>query len=142
MVKPASRYTKTEGRRYNLTLSPQVYISRKDIAPTPTYQLFLILFHHVYWRELDLRNPLPTQLSLYLHCHHADVTMACCVTVWSLLSFKAENACKQNYRLVAIQKQELDYVVNSNNDMEKRIFDLGAAENHKTSLHYTTLRNL
>lgn len=68
--------------------------------------------------------------------------MACCVTVWSLLSFKAENASKQNNRLMAIQQQELDYAVNSNNDMEKRIFDLEAAENHKTSLYYTTLRNL
>lgn len=43
---------------------------------------------------------------------------------------------------MAIQQQELDYVVNSNNDMEKSIFDLEAAENHKTSLYYTTLKNL
>lgn len=35
---------------------------------------------------------------------------------------------------MAIQHQEPDYVVNCNNDMEKRIFDLEAAENHKTSL--------
>lgn len=43
---------------------------------------------------------------------------------------------------MAIQQQEFDYIVNSHNDMVKRIFDLEAAENHKTSLHYTTLRNL
>lgn len=64
--KPGSRYTQTEGRRSNLILSPQVYISRKDLAPSPTCELFLMHFHHFYWRELDLRNSLTTQLSLYL----------------------------------------------------------------------------
>lgn len=64
--KPGSRYTQTEGRRSNLILSPQVYISRKDLAPSPTCELFLMHFHHFYWRELDLRNSLTIQLSLYL----------------------------------------------------------------------------
>lgn len=30
----------------------------------------------------------------------------------------------------------------SHTDMEERVFDLEAAEDHKTSLHYTTYRNL
>lgn len=40
--------------------------AEKNLAPTPTRQLFLMHFHHFYWGELDLRNSLTTQLSLYL----------------------------------------------------------------------------